>query len=1156
MLSFMLPVLLFSAPVAAQVDTGTILGTVKDESGAVLPGAAVTITHEGQALTLSTATRENGTYIFTPIRTGAYSIEVEFQGFKKGVRRGITVGIQQQAVVDFTLQPGGLAEELVVTAEAPLLQTGTGTVGETLRSDVIEDLPINGRDYTILARLTAGVVPPQPGARAPLMFSANGVRPAQNNYLLDGIDNNTSNVDFLSGVAYIVKPPVDAVDEIKVLTSSFSAEYGRAGGAVMNTTLKSGTSQLRGTIWEFHRNDALNANDFFANRASIKKGDYLSNQYGFTAGGPAIGTKTFWFADYEGSLTTQARTWVTTVPTAAQRASGFTDFSDLIALQSGTVGADILGRRFPRGTVFDPATTRQLQAGQVDPVTGMMATQSGFVRDAFPGNRLPAGRLDPNAVRLMQLYPEPNLPGYNNNYVVNRSNTDDTHSFDVRIDHNFSSDDRFFARYSFSDNHKVRPSPFDGDADGGGFNEGDEKVRVHGFAASHTHMFSSTVINEFRFGVSREHTNRMPPFGADTGDIPAKYGITGIPQVEGNGGLPTLQLGGLSMLGHAGWVVSERFSNTTQFSNNLTKVYKSHTFKGGYMYQDIFFGSTQPPYARGEYNWDGRYTSVVNQTDGSTGRAQVLLAQIPALVPNGVDYVGGLNSIRVSPFGAVDAFKTYHGAYAQDSWRVTPNFTVNYGLRWDYFSREQERESEQANMVPGPPAQYLIPAEWRSKTLSPSFLTNLERDGIELVYTDEYGSGLGKMPKTNFAPRLDAAYQLTQKYVVRAGYGLFYGAFENRGGNPSLGYNYPFQFTLLYQSPNAVLPNRLPDGSLATLDARDHIVLDPVNVNANGLSMRGVEFDYRTPRYHNYNLTLQGEVLPQHSVEIGYVGTRGRYLETFTGMNNVNVLLPPGTNPQPYVDWPSFARGSLLVRTVGVSSYDSLQMKFQRRYHRGLQFLLSYTLSDAKTNAGDSLSGGGVGGLRAPDVDGWDLENDIGLSAFHTRHALVFSGNYDLPGRGAIIGGWRVNWVFSAYSGQAQTIGCPVATGAGTGCYALVVGDPYAIDQTVEQFYNPAAFANPDPVTVIGQTDFSPLGGKRSQVTGPSMRQLDMGLAKQFQVFGERRFEIRVEAFNVTNTPAFNLPGSLNFQDARNFASITSMRNAPRQIQLGAKLYW
>ena len=303
-----------------------------------------------------------------------------------------------------------------------------------------------------------------------------------------------------------------------------------------------------------------------------------------------------------------------------------------------------------------------------------------------------------------------------------------------------------------------------------------------------------------------------------------------------------------------------------------------------------------------------------------------------------------------------------------------------------------------------------------------------------------------------------------RRYVLRTGYGLFYGAFENRGGNPSLGYNYPFQFTLrLPVAERHALPNRLADGSLVSLDARDRIVLDPVNVNANGLTMRGVEFDYKTPRYHNYNVTLQTESFPNHSVEVGYVGTRGRHLETFTGMNNVHVLLPPGTNRSRTCTCPDFARSSLCVRTVGVSSYDSLQTKFQRRYHGGLQFLVSYTLSDAKTNAGDSLSGGGVGGLRAPDVAGWDLENDIGLSGFHTKHAFVFSGNYDLPGRDAILGGWRANWVLSIYSGQAQTINCSVATGAGTGCYALVVGDPYAGSHDVNQFYNPAAFANPAP---------------------------------------------------------------------------------------------
>ena len=1147
---------LLSASASAQVDTGSITGTVKDQSGAIVPGATVVITHEGQGLTLTSVTRGDGTYIFTPIRTGAYRIDVELQGFKKEARRGITVGIQEQVRADFVLQAGGISEEVLVTGASPLLQTGSGTVGETFKSESLQNLPVNGRDYTVIARLTAGVVPPQPGARAPLMFAANGVRPAQNNYLLDGIDNNTSNVDFLSGVAYVVKPPIDAVDEIKVLTSSFSAEYGRAGGAVLNTTLKSGSNKLRGSVWEFNRNDALNANDFFANRAGLKKGEYLSNQFGLTGGGPVIPSKTFFFGDYEGSLIKQARTWVQSVPTAAERNSGFLNFSDLISLQSGTVGADVLGRTFPRGTVFDPATTRSLTAGQLDPVTGIVAARAGFVRDAFPGNQIPVSRIDPNAIKMLQLYPDPNQPGLLNNYVVNRTNTDDTHAFDARVDHNFNSNDRFFARYSFSNNHKLRPSPFEGDGDGGGFAEGDEKVRVNGFAASHTHVLSPTLVNEARFGVGREHTYRLQPNGDDTSDLPRRYGLTGIPQLAGNGGLPLLSIGNLSNLGHASWVVSERFSNTAQFSDNLTKVYKSHAFKGGYIYQNIFFGSTQPPYARGEYSWNGSYTSLVNVLDTSTGRANLLLNQIPSLVPGGVDFSGGQNVLRASPFGAVDAFKTYHGAYAQDSWHATSKLSVNYGLRWDYFSREQERQSEQANMVIGSPSQYLIPVDWKSKPLSPSFVSNLAKDGIQLVYTDEFGSGLGKMPKTNFAPRVDAAYEITPKVVLRTGYGLFYGAFENRGGNPSLGYNYPFQFTLIYNAPNDTIPNRLPDGSLVGLDARSRVVLDPVNVNANGLTLRGVEFDYQTPRYHNYNVTLQAEPFPNHSVEVGFVGTRGRHLETFTGMNNVQVLLPPGTNPQPFVQFPDFARGSLNIRTVGVSTYDSLQTKFQRRYHGGLQFLLSYTLSDSKTNAGDSLSGGGVGGLRAPDVAGWDLANDIGLSGFHTKHAFVFSGSYDLPGKGPILSGWRTNWVLSLYSGQAQTINCSTASGSGTGCYALVVGDPYAGTHDVTQFYNPAAFVDPKPVATIGQTDFSPLGGPRSQVTGPPLRQLDMGIARQIRLHGQSQFEVRVEAFNITNLPAFNQPGSLNFNDARNFASITSMRNTPRQIQLGAKVYW
>ncbi|MGH9161975.1 MAG: carboxypeptidase regulatory-like domain-containing protein, partial [Vicinamibacteraceae bacterium] len=607
-------------PAAAQVDTGSILGTVRDTSASVLPGATVTIVHQETSLSLTTATGEDGSYVFTPVRSGTYRIEVEFPGFKT-VQRTIALRIQQQAEVNFTLDPGDVAETVDVTAGTPLLQTQSGSVGETVTARTAVTLPLNGRDFTYLARLTSGVTHAQPGARAAGQFAANGARPAQNSYLLDGIDNNTSSVDFLNGTAYVVLPPVDAISEFKVLTNSFSAEYGRAGGAVLNASMKSGTNTFHGSGWEFHRNDALDANEFFANATDQPKADFLQNQYGATAGGPIIANKLFWFGSYEGTNTEQGRLWTTTVPTAAQRASGFTNFSDLISGQDGTRGPDSLGRTFSLGTIFDPATTREVAAGQIDPVTGMPALENGFVRDPFAGNRIPRDRLNANAIRLMELYPEPNQPGLLDNYVTTRQNEFETHAVHGRVDFNLSERNRLFGRYSLTDADRVRPGPFDGFADGGEFGEGFETVRTHGAAVSYTHMFSPSLINETRVGVSREHTYRVPPFGDDTSDIPARFGIPGVPQVPGNGGLPPINIGGLNRLGAVTWLVSERFSNTTQLTNNLTKVYKSHTFKGGYTYQHIFFGSTQPPYARGEYYWDGRYTSLVNQTDNTTSRA-------------------------------------------------------------------------------------------------------------------------------------------------------------------------------------------------------------------------------------------------------------------------------------------------------------------------------------------------------------------------------------------------------------------------------------------------------------------------------------------------------------------------------------------------------
>ena len=548
--------LLLGAPARAQVDTGTILGTVKDASGAVVAGAKVTLTHEGQAFTLSRVTRQDGTYIFTPIRIGIYRVEVESQGFKKAVRRGIELNLQQQAVVDVGLETGQLEEAVDVTAEIPLLQTRTGEVGQTITTASIENLPLNGRDYTALARLSAGTARPQQGARAPLQFTANGTRPGQNNYMLDGIDNNTSNVDFLGGTAYVVKPPVDAIAEIKVLTSSFGAEYGRAGGAVLSATLKSGSNDFHGSAWEFNRNDGLKAAEFFENARGLKKGRYDANQFGFTAGGALVKNKTFFFADYEGSLTRQDQIWQVTVPTQRQRDSGFTDFSDLITGQSGTRGPDLLGRTVPLGTIFDPATTRQVFAGQVDPITGRVATGNGFVRDPFAGNIIPAGRLDPSAVKLMSLFPQANRAGLINNFTANRLNTEDIHTFDVRIDHHFSENDHVFARYSFGNTTRHKPGPFEGIADGGAYAQGDETGRTHGLALSYTRTFSATLINEARFGFSREYINRLQPSGNDTDNIPSQFGIQGIPQIAGNGGLPLIYMGDLRQMGAVDWLVA------------------------------------------------------------------------------------------------------------------------------------------------------------------------------------------------------------------------------------------------------------------------------------------------------------------------------------------------------------------------------------------------------------------------------------------------------------------------------------------------------------------------------------------------------------------------------------------------------------------------
>jgi len=1170
----------------AQVDTGALLGTVKDASGAVIPNAKVTLTNEGTSLTLTTTTRGDGSYIFTPLKIGTYTVEAESPGFEKGRNAGVVVNIQQQVLVDFTLVPGAVTQTVEVTSQAPLLQTQNGSVGQIVNSTAINDLPLNGRNYNFLARLTPGVTVGQEEGRSLNSngwFAANGTRPAQNNLLLDGIDNNSDNVDFLNGAAYVVKPPVDAIGEFKLQTNAFNAEFGRAGGAVLNASLKSGTNQFHGDAWEFVRNDKFDAADFFQDAANESKGEFRQNQFGGTIGGPNRKNKTFWFADYEGTRIRQASPWLSTVPTAAEASSGFTNFQDLIGGENaGVAGTDLLGRTIQLGTILDPATTRPVTAGQVDPVTGLTATGTGFVRDEIQCNGVPnticASRLDPNAIKLLQLFPTPTAPGVYNNYSSNPIGSTNVNQFDVRIDQNFSDRDQLFVRYSFYDAPTFAPGPFTGYADGGGFNQGTQKSRPQGAALSWTHSFSPTVINEARIGWTRESVVRTQAYGNDTSNIPAQFGIQGIPQEAGNGGLPYFGIGGLSQLGSAEWLVSARYSRTFQITDNLTKIYGSHSFKGGVEIQQIQFPWIAPPYPRGEFDYWGSYTGIPNVGDGSTARAQFLLLPSAATYGGGINNLGGPSGVQASNFGYLSPFKNYYGVYFQDDWKVKPKLTVNLGLRWDYFGLVGDKWNAQGNFVPGIPfstAEFIMDNATKSVPLSPSFTSLLAKDGINLVYTDAYGKGLGTAQHTNFAPRVGFAYRLTPKLVARGGYGIYYGGFENRGGYPALGYNYPFQFAFAFWEPNSQTPVIYPDGQQASLERGFlDIPLNPALVQAAGLAFRGIQLHYITPYVQGYNLTTQYELSPHDSFEVGYVASLGRHIETFSGTNHLHEILPPGTDPTPYYPFPDFAWDSPYATTNSNSDYHSLQAKYDRRLAKGLDLLAAFTWGMTRTNADDLLSGGGIAGFRAPDLPGFGIEKDMGLASFDIRKALSWSGTYQLPfGHGqhfgasaskvedGVLGGWMFNWIMTMDDGQPETINCVTAGAANLGCYALLTGQPkYAGKHNVDQWMNPAAFSDPVPATTIGQADFAPLGGGPTQIIGPGFHRLDFSLFKQFKTTESTHLEFRAEFFNITNHPNFAVTSLYtNYKSISTFGIITSTRDAPndpRQIQFALKFYF
>ncbi len=1145
----------------AQVDTGALVGQILDPSGGAVARSLVTLQNEGTGVSIQTKSDEHGNYSFSPVQIGTYSISVEQPGFSREVRSHVSVNIQQRLSIDFTLHPGQVQQTIDVTSSLPILQTENASVGQVVEKQQINNLPLNGRNYFFLAQLAAGVSFGQKDSRGENnngRFSANGTRPTQNNYLLDGIDNNSSIISRQNGKDFVVQTPVDALSEFKIQTNNYSAEFGRSAGAVMNATIKSGTNGFHGNAWEFLRNNDLDANDFFLNAAGKPDPEFRRNQFGFTQGGPVVIPKvyngrnrTFFFGAFEGTRIRQGNTLITTVPTLYERNSGFTDFSDLPFLQTGSY-TDARGNKYPAGTIFDPSTT--------------LAAGNSFIRSPFPGNRIPASRIDSNAVKLLNLLPAPTLPSLTANYVVAPVFADDMNSYDVRIDQVIGEKDQLFGRYSYNYHRQRHPGPYSGYADGGNSlvnsNLDDHSQNA---IVGETHVFSPRLVNEIRIGVNREHALWLQPNG-DVAGIPEQFGIMGVPQTPQNGGLPEFTVGSLSTFGSFGFLPSSKYGTTPQISEDLTYTRGGNTFKGGFEAQRVLYPFAQPPQSRGLLNYSGIYTSVVGQTDASAAIAQLLL------LPTPTSTLAGANQVQLSNFVEHSLIRNYFGAYVQDDWKVTRKLTLNLGVRYDYYSFPHDRLGQLANFAPGlnrvggtylvtPQIQPLLPA---------SFTSALSAEGIAV---QQGGQQLGNAQRLNFAPRIGFAFQATKQLVVRGGYGIFYGGIEEIGGSPLITENFPIEYTVNRTASSPTTP-LAANNSLGLLETTfQNLPLSPSTVNPVGLALIGFQHNWQTPYTQAANLIFQYQMNAVTTLSLGYVGSSTRHLETVLNPNAPLVLLPPGTNQTPYIPYPATAlSGNNYTATAGSSNYNSLQTTLERRFSNGLAVLANFAWQKARTDARDPLEGD-IGGYRAPFLPGFGIKNDFALADFDVRRLFHVSGTYELPlGPGrkfasaangitkALIGGWSLNWIATVQDGQPFTVGCPRATSAGFGCNAFMLPgvDPYA-NSSVAHFVNAAAFSNPPAVGAIGQSDYAPLGGAPTQVTGPAFHRLDLSLFKRFN-FTERIYsEFRAEVFNVTNTPNFSNPSALNFTNLTNFGQITSTRdspNDPREIQFGLKLYW
>ncbi len=1101
--------------VYAQFDSATVLGTIRDTNGAAIASATVTLRNMATGITVTTQSDGNGDFQFLNVRIGTYRVSAELQGFSTAVAENIAVTVSARQRVDLTMKPGAVNESVIITDAAQLLETDSSVRGQVVQREQIVNLPLNGRSYANLVLLAPGVRESSQNAATgggrEAAFNVNGLRNTFNNFLLDGVDNNaygTSNQGFSSQV---VQVSPDAVAEFKVQTNTYSAEFGRSGGAVINAAYRSGTNQFHGNVWEFHRNTVLNAVGFFKPVSGVKP-PLIRNQFGFTFGGPIIKDRTFFFVDYEGFRQVDKNVVFATLPTLQQR--------------QGILTGDV---RVPYSFVDDRGQT--IAAGTVIPA-GQRIPMTAFARKVLtelPAPNITAGKTETS---------------FANNYSEVLTNRNFNDKFNVKLDHNFSTKLNSFVRVSHRKVNEFNGPTIPGPSGSGG--NGFINVLNQQLVFGSTWTLAGNQALEARLGISKIEGGKRPPLsgGPSVRDL---YGITGLPDDRTiTGGLTTQTITGFSQLGRQ--ATNPQYQNpfTVNPRFNYTLTLGHHSLKTGYEYLHV---NTDVQDTNPLMGLD-TYASQFSRPAGTGANTIYNLADF---------FFGARNQYEFANLLVVKMQRRLHYAYVQDDFKVNQKLTLNLGLRYEFATPYTEAENRLSNFDPA------------TKTIIQA------KDG------SLYNRALVDPDYNNFAPRLGFAYNLLDKTVVRGGYGIGYVHFNRIGSADLLATNFP-QITRANVTQNAALAQ-----CTGTVFAEG--CFRPTQAGyPTGLPNNVVLFtprETRTPYIQNWQLSVQHELPGNMLLDVAYVGNHALKLLLLTDYNQARPLttaelaLPAAQRPSLDARRPiSGFRSISATLPAAYSNYHALQVKFERRFSKGLYVLNSFTWSKAIDNASQVLEE--PGGNTGTPQNVYNIRADRGPGAYDQPFNNTTSFVWDLPfGKGrawlgdlpsaldAALGGWTLTGINTMASGQTVnfrytpspvTANLPSFIG-GVALRPNLVGNPLLPkgDRTIDRWFNTEAVRLP--------TQDQPFGNAGRNIgRGPAFYQFDLGLQKNFAlsfINEVSKLEFRAEFFNLLNktnfgTPSgtatgivFNADGTL--RTAGGFGTIRSTSPA-RQIQFALKV--